>query len=91
MSVKLNLPSILAKLADNQRTIELEASTVGEAVSAVATRYPNLAERLRDPEGRPYQFVTFFLNDRDIRLQGGFDAPVKDGDEITVVPALAGG
>ncbi len=91
MSVTLHLPNVLAKLADNQRAIELDARTVGEAVSTAAARYPALAPRLRDAEGRPYQFVTFYLNDEDIRLNGGFDAPVKDGDEVTVVPAVAGG
>jgi molybdopterin synthase sulfur carrier subunit len=57
----------------------------------VATRYPNLAPRLRDETGQPYPFVTFYLNDEDIRFQGGFDAKVSDGDELTVVPAIAGG
>ncbi len=91
MSVTLNLPNVLAKLADNQRTIEVNAQTVGEAVGTAAARYPALGPRLRDAEGRPYQFVTFYLNDEDIRLNGGFDAQVKDGDEVTVVPAVAGG
>jgi sulfur-carrier protein len=57
----------------------------------VAERYPNLAPRLRDETGKPYPFVTFYLNDEDIRFNGGFDAPVSDGDELTVVPAIAGG
>ncbi len=91
MSVTLHLPNVLAKLADNQRTLEVNAQTVGEAVGTVAARYPALGPRLRDAEGRPYQFVTFYLNDEDIRLNGGFEAPVKDGDEVTVVPAVAGG
>ena len=57
----------------------------------MATRFPGLAPRLRDAEGKPYPFVTFYLNDEDIRFQGGFDAPLADGDELTVVPAIAGG
>jgi molybdopterin converting factor small subunit len=91
MSITLHLPNVLARLADNQRAIEVNAQTVGEAVGTVAARYPALATRLRDSEGRPYQFVTFYLNDEDIRFNGGFAAPVKDGDEVTVVPAVAGG
>ena len=90
MSVTLHLPTVLAKLADS-RVVEADGATVGEAIAEVATRFPNLAPRLRDDDGKPYAFVTFYLNDEDIRFQGGFDAPVRDGDELTVVPAIAGG
>jgi sulfur-carrier protein len=90
MPVTLHLPTVLAKLAD-ARVVEADGRTVGEAVAEVAIRYANLAPRLRDAEGKPYPFVTFYLNDEDIRFQGGFDAPVQDGDELTVVPAIAGG
>ena len=90
MPVTLHLPAVLAKLAD-ARAIDAEGHTVGEAVADVAGRYPALAPRLRDDAGNPYPFVTFYLNDEDIRFRGGFDAPVADGDELTVVPAVAGG
>jgi len=90
MAVTLFLPTVLAKLADG-RPIESNGATVGAIVADVATRYPNLAPRLRDETGQPYPFVTFYLNDEDIRFNGGFDAPVSDGDELTVVPAIAGG
>lgn len=90
MPITLQLPTVLAKLADAQ-TVEARGQTVGEAVADVATRYPALAPRLRDEAGNPYPFVTFYLNDEDIRFLGGFSAPVRDGDEVTVVPAIAGG
>lgn len=90
MAVTLFLPTVLAKLADS-KAIESTGDTVGAIVADVATRYPNLAPRLRDEAGKPYPFVTFYLNDEDIRFQGGFDAKVSDGDELTVVPAIAGG
>ena len=66
-------------------------NTVGEVVGDVATAPPHLRPRLRDADGQPYPFVTFYLNDEDIRFHGGFDATVHDGDEVTVVPAIAGG
>ena len=90
MSVTLLLPTVLAKLADGQ---ELEASgaTVGEVIADVAGRFPALAPRLRDEAGNPYPYVTFYLNDEDIRFSSGFATPVADGDELTVVPAIAGG
>jgi sulfur-carrier protein len=90
MPITLQLPTVLAKLAATQ-TVEARGQTVGEAVADVAARYPALAPRLRDQAGNPYPFVTFYLNDEDIRFLGGFAAPVRDGDEVTVVPAIAGG
>jgi molybdopterin converting factor small subunit len=90
MSVTLVLPTVLAKLADGQE-IAASGETVGEVIADVAARFPALAPRLRDDAGNPYPFVTFYLNDEDIRFNGGFAAGVKDGDEVTVVPAIAGG
>ncbi len=90
MSITIHLPAILAKLAD-QQPIESQGATVGEVIANVAARFPGLAPRLRDERGAPYPFVTFYLNDEDIRFNGGFHAPVKDGDALTVVPAIAGG
>jgi molybdopterin converting factor small subunit len=55
------------------------------------SRFPALAPRLRDENGAPYPFVTIYLNDEDIRFLGGFTAPVQPGDELSVVPAVAGG
>ncbi|HEX9728550.1 MAG TPA: MoaD/ThiS family protein [Gemmatimonadales bacterium] len=91
MSVTVHLPAVLAKLADGRRALDAPGATVGQVVAHLAALYPDLAPRLRDESGRPYEFVTFYLNDEDIRLDGGFDAPVSDGDEITIVPAIAGG
>lgn len=90
MSVTLFLPAILAKLADGN-AIASSGATVGDVVRDVSVRFPGLAPRLRDADGQPYPFVTFYLNDEDIRFHGGFGAAVTDGDEVTVVPAIAGG
>jgi molybdopterin converting factor small subunit len=91
MAVTFELPVVLAKLAGGTRRLEAVGGTVGEAVADVAARFPELAPRLRDAGGQPYAFVTFYLNDEDIRFVGGFGASVRDGDEITIVPAIAGG
>ena len=90
MSVTLHLPTVLAKLADG-KVLDAQGNTVGAVVDDVASRFPALAPRLRDDAGQPYPFVTFYLNDEDIRFHGGFEAAVQDGDELTVVPAIAGG
>jgi molybdopterin converting factor small subunit len=82
---------VLAAHAGGARTIQAAGRTLGEAVADVATRYPALGPRLRDTAGRPYPFVNFYLNEEDVRFRGGFAAPVQDGDEVTVIPAIAGG
>jgi len=91
MTVTLSLPAVLARLADGSRSLEAQGETVGDIVDAVGLRYPQLAPRLRDDQGNPYPFVTFYLNDEDIRLREGFGTAVRDGDELTIVPAIAGG
>jgi molybdopterin converting factor small subunit len=91
MAITITLPTVLAKLAEGNKALSAEGSTVGDVVESLATRYPSLAPRLRDEAGQPYPFVIYYLNDEDIRFNGGFDAPVRDGDEVTLVPAIAGG
>ena len=91
MPLTIHLPAVLARLADGERSINAEGRTVGEAVAAASRRYPGLSPRLRDEQGKPYRFVTYYLNDEDIRLAGGFEAEVRDGDELVIVPAVAGG
>ncbi len=91
MSIRFSLPTVLARLADGQTTLTAAGTTIGQAVSDVAGRFPRLAPRLRDEQGNAYPFVTFYLNDEDIRFRGGFATPVQDGDEVTIVAAIAGG
>ena len=91
MPVTVSLPTILSRLTDGQSTLEADGATVGEVVTHVADRFPRLAPRLKDEHGGPYPFVGFYLNDRDTRFLGGFEAPVTEGDEIAVVIAVAGG
>ena len=91
MPVTVSLPSILARLTDGTRVLNASGTTVGEAVGDLTTRFPSLATRLVDEAGQPYPFVTYYLNDEDIRFTGGFEAQVNDGDELTIVSAVAGG
>jgi molybdopterin converting factor small subunit len=91
MSVTLHLPTVLSRLADGRKAIEIDGDTVRDVIDRAATQFPQLAARLRDEQGEPYAFVTFYLNDDDIRLRNGFDTVVEAGDELTVVPAIAGG
>ena len=91
MSVTISLPSVLSRLADGNRAIPASGETVGEAVADLTRRFPSLSTRLVDDAGEPYPFVTYYLNDEDIRFTGGFSARVHEGDELTIVSAVAGG
>jgi molybdopterin synthase sulfur carrier subunit len=91
MAVTFSLPTVLARLADGHATIDASGETLADVVADIAGRFPRLAPRLRDESGGPYPFVTYYLNDEDIRFRSGFATPVRAGDEITVVAAIAGG
>ena len=91
MSVTVTLPAVLARLADGNRSLDMQGTTVGDVVAALSQRFPSLSTRIRDESGAPYPFVVYYLNDEDIRLANGFASPVTDGDEINLVPAIAGG
>jgi molybdopterin converting factor small subunit len=91
MPVTLRLPTVLARAAGGQSVHEARGATVGDVVSEVTARFPELGSRLRAPDGKPYPYVLFYLDDEDIRFKQGFETPVPDGAEIVVVPAIAGG
>ena len=91
MPVRVQLPNVLAKQTEGQRTIDADGDTVGDVVTDLTHRFPALESRLRDKNGAPYEFVTFYLNNEDIRLDGGFEKAIVDGDELVIVPAVAGG
>ena len=92
MSITLSLPAVLTRLTDGARTIEAKRCHGGRrGARCRRAGFPQLAPRLRDEQGNPYSFVTFYLNDEDIRFTGGFATVVRDGDELIIVPAIAGG
>jgi len=72
-------------------TVTVEATDLGSAIDALDTQYPGFKDRLLDPQGQLRQFVNVYLNDEDVRLGAGLAAKVSDKDEISIVPAVAGG
>jgi molybdopterin synthase sulfur carrier subunit len=90
MSV-VRLPSVLRALAEGQREIEVEGTTVGAAVQSLVGRHPGLASQLLTAEGELHRFVNVYLNGRDVRYLAGLDTPVDPRDEIRLLPAIAGG
>lgn len=91
MGVKVLLPTALRRYADNQDAIEVEGSRVGEVMDKLVRDYPELRSHLVDDDGNVRNFVNVYLNDDNIRALDLKDTAVKDGDELVLVPAVAGG
>jgi len=88
--VTIRLPASLASLAETP-AIETQAVSLGEALLELRDRYPRLAPRVCAASGQPHSFVAFYLNAAPVRIRDGLDSRLADGDEITIVTAIAGG
>jgi len=91
MATKVRIPSPLRKLTNNEELVEVSAATVGAAIAELQSRYPGIKERLVDENGEIRRFVNVYVNEEDIRFLKNQDTPLKDGDEISIIPAIAGG
>jgi molybdopterin synthase sulfur carrier subunit len=91
MSAKVRIPTPLRKLTNNEELVEVNANTVGGAITELQTRYPGIRERLLDDNGAVRRFVNVYVNEEDIRFLQNQETPVKSGDEISIIPAIAGG
>ena len=85
------IPGPLRSLSGGEATVTVDASDLRSAIDQLDARFPGFRGRLLDDDGQPRQFVNLFLNDEDVRLGQGLDAPVTSTDEIAIVPAVAGG
>lgn len=88
---QFRIPGPLRRLSDGQMTVDVQASDLASAIVALDARYPGFKDRLLDESGELRQFVNVYLNDEDVRLGSGLKAKVGDKDEISIVPAVAGG
>jgi len=88
---QFRIPGPLRRLSGGETTVKVEAGDLGSAIDALDARYPGFRDRLLDDNGQLRQFVNVFLNDEDVRLGAGLEAKVSDKDEISIVPAVAGG
>lgn len=91
MNVTVRIPAPLRKLTHDQEVVSASGSTIGEVLAQLESQFPGLGERICDEQGNVRRFVNVFLNDEDIRFLEDKATPVKDGDEISIVPAIAGG
>ncbi len=91
MSVAVKLPTQLRASAGGESTVEVEAATVGEALDALFARHGELRERLCDDDGGLRRFVNVYVGGEDIRFGEGLATPVAAGQEVQILPAVAGG
>lgn len=91
MSKKVRIPTPLRKLTNNEELIEVNGSTVGEIITELQTRYPGFKERLLDDNGQIRRFVNIYVNEEDVRFLENQDTVLKEGDEVSIIPAIAGG
>jgi len=90
--MKIHIPTPLRPYADKQATVTVEASTVGQALDALTSTHPELKKHLYSDGGKLRSFVNVYLNDEDIRYLAAKEAtPVKDSDNLTIIPSIAGG
>jgi molybdopterin synthase sulfur carrier subunit len=88
---QFRIPGPLRRLSDGQTTVDVQAADLASAIEALDARYPGFRDRLLDDKGELRQFVNVYVNDEDVRLGSGLSEKVGERDEISIVPAVAGG
>jgi sulfur-carrier protein len=90
MAIEVRIPTILRSYTGGEKSVQGSGSTLSELLKNLDAEHAGLRDRLVDGEALR-RFVNVYLNDEDVRFLGGLDTPVKDGDTVTVLPAVAGG
>ena len=90
MSIRIQIPTPMRQHTEGQATVEVSATSVKGALDALGQKHPAVVQRLFE-NGQVRRFVNVYLNDEDIRYLDNLNTPVKDGDELSIIPAVAGG
>jgi len=91
MAKNIRIPTPLRKLTNNEEIVTVTSDTIGDSIVELQTRFPGIKERLVDDSGKVRRFVNIYVNEEDIRFLQNEATPLKDGDEISIIPAIAGG
>lgn len=91
MPIEVMIPTPLRKLTQDKDTVQATGSTIRELIDSLETSYPGIKERLITPEGQIPRFLNIYLGDEDVRHLQQLDTPVKDGEAVSIIPAIAGG
>ena len=87
----MRIPGPLRSLSQGEATVVIEAGDVRAAIDQLDSRFPGFRDRLLDPAGNLRQFVNVYLNDEDVRFGSGLDSKLEERDEVSIIPAVAGG
>ncbi len=90
MAIEVRIPTILRTYTGGEKAVDASGETLAALIEDLEANHPGIKDRLIE-SGDLRRFVNVYVNDEDVRFLGGLDAPVKDGDTVTVLPAVAGG
>ena len=91
MAIEVRIPTILRTHTGGNKTVSGAGETLGALVDDIEGQHPGIKGRLVTDEGKLHRFANVYVNDEDVRFTGSLDTPVKDGDSVTILPAVAGG
>ena len=91
MTATIRIPTPLRNATGGASTVEVEAATVGEALTSLEQAHPGVSERLLDDSGKLRRFVNVFVDDEDVRFAQGLETPLQPGSTVSIIPAVAGG
>lgn len=91
MSVRVRIPSPLRQVTEGAAEVAVDMANVGDAIGELERLYPGIKGRIRDETGEPRRFINLYVNGEDVRFLDGLATTLKTGDELSIVPAVAGG
>ena len=91
MAIEVRVPTVLRKHTDGEKNVRGDGHTLRDLVEDLETRHPGLRKALIDDDGQLHRFINVYVNDEDARFLGGVETPLAPGDEVSILPAVAGG
>jgi sulfur-carrier protein len=91
MAIEVRIPTILRQYTGGEKQVTADGASLGSLVDDLDTKFPGLKARLVTDQGALHRFVNVYVNDEDVRFTGALDTGLSDGDEVTILPAVAGG
>ncbi len=89
--IKVRIPTPLRPMTGGKNEVEIAGNSVAEIIDNLSSAHPGIKERICDEQGEVRRFINIYVNEEDIRFLTGKETPLKDGDEMSIIPAIAGG